>query len=140
MAFQAQKAVPTVNFSLKNLKPGTSSWISTSNEVMQALEEYGCFVAVYDNISTELYKNVACSIKQVFDLPLESKLKNVSHLPYFGYVGEGPTRPLFESLGFVDSASVDAIAKTTKTMFPSGNQHLRCCIHSYSSNTSYRLV
>ena len=39
-----------IDFSKENLKPGTSSWLSTRNKVQSALEEYSCFEAVYDKV------------------------------------------------------------------------------------------
>lgn len=126
MGSHAPKNVPPiVDFTEKNMKTGSSSWLSTSKEVMHALEEYGCFIALYDKVSMELHKHVYDLVHELFDLPLETKLQNVSDNPYFGYIGQAPTQPLYESLRFIDATIVEAIKGFTQQMFPSGHEHLR---------------
>ncbi|KAI7985488.1 hypothetical protein LOK49_LG14G01825 [Camellia lanceoleosa] len=49
MGSLTQHKLPIIDFTKENLKPGTSSWDKTSKQVLSALEEYGCFVAVYDH-------------------------------------------------------------------------------------------
>ncbi|KAK2978843.1 hypothetical protein RJ640_030654 [Escallonia rubra] len=47
--------VPVIDFSGKDLTPGTSDWVSTSNEVRQALEDCGCFEAAYGKGAVNLF-------------------------------------------------------------------------------------
>ncbi|XP_059636057.1 deoxypodophyllotoxin synthase-like [Cornus florida] len=64
MGSQTPPKLPTVNFSTENIKPGSSSWIAMCNDVRQAFEDYGCFVAVYDKIGHEvipLYESMGIS-------------------------------------------------------------------------------
>lgn len=134
MGSQAPPVLPIVDFTKENLKPGTSSWLSASNEVRHALEQYGCFIAVYDKVSTELNKDVFGALRELFDLPLESKVQNVSDKPYHGYLGQIPSIPLYESLGIGDATGVEEIESFTKLMFPSGNERFRYNILAPSGN------
>ncbi|PPS12502.1 hypothetical protein GOBAR_AA08136 [Gossypium barbadense] len=68
--------LPVIDFSNQNLKPGSLEWNSVKTQVRQALEEYGCFEASYDKASSELRKAVFESLKELFELPLETKMKN----------------------------------------------------------------
>lgn len=44
--------LPTIDFSNKrNLKPGSTSWLTTSIEATRALEEYRCFIAEFDHVT-----------------------------------------------------------------------------------------
>ncbi|KAJ0793198.1 hypothetical protein HanOQP8_Chr01g0026951 [Helianthus annuus] len=51
MASLPQCKFPVIDFSVKNLNPGSDSWTKTCGEVTRALEEYGCFIALYDQVS-----------------------------------------------------------------------------------------
>jgi isopenicillin N synthase-like dioxygenase len=72
-----------IDFSSEKLKPGTTSWTLTSKDVQSALEEYGCFIAVYDKVSNELENAIFHARKQVFELPTETKLRNVAQRTYY---------------------------------------------------------
>ncbi|KAK3019686.1 hypothetical protein RJ639_004161 [Escallonia herrerae] len=61
----------------------TSSWIAACDEVRHALEEYGCFVAVYDKVCLELNDAIIGGMEALFSLPLETKSKNISKMPCF---------------------------------------------------------
>ncbi|XP_059639308.1 probable 2-oxoglutarate-dependent dioxygenase AOP1 [Cornus florida] len=85
MGSLAQPKLPVIDFCEKNLKPGTNSGLSTRNETVRALEEYGCFVAVYDTVSLDLHNANFQASKQLFDLPTETKKQNTSDTPNHGY-------------------------------------------------------
>ncbi|KAI6681772.1 hypothetical protein NL676_035653 [Syzygium grande] len=69
------------------MKPGSTQWVSLQNEVVKALEEYGCFEARYDRISVELYDDVFKQLEDLFDLPAEMKRRFVDlRKPYDGYL------------------------------------------------------
>ena len=95
----------TINLSKQNLSPGTNSWFSTCIEVQHALEEYGRFVAVFDEVTLEIHNAIFRTLKELFDLPTETKIQNTSHKPYHGYVGQLPFIPLHESLGINNSTT-----------------------------------
>ncbi|KAI8024660.1 putative 2-oxoglutarate-dependent dioxygenase AOP1.2 [Camellia lanceoleosa] len=132
MVSQTKPKIPKIDFTKENLKQGTSSWIETSNEVKCALEEYGCFVAVYDRVSMELYNEVFESLGELFDLPKEIKVKNTCDKPYLGYVGDEPIIPLYEGFGIDDAPTLEAAQSFTNLMWPNGNDHFCKIMHSYS--------
>ncbi|XP_059639307.1 probable 2-oxoglutarate-dependent dioxygenase AOP1.2 [Cornus florida] len=117
----SQPKLPVIHFSEENVKPGTDSWISTRNETVRALEEYGCFIAVYDRVSLELHNSIFQALKPLFDLPLETKIQNTSDTPNHGYLGHLPAVPLYESLGIENATTLQGAQKFTNLMWPSGN-------------------
>lgn len=115
----AEFQLPVVKFSEENLR----SWVSTREKVREALEEYGCFVALYDSVSMELSSNMFDSLKELFEVPLERKLKNVSEKPYHGYFGQNPLMPIHESMGIEDPNLLSKTQSFTNLMWPSnGNK------------------
>lgn len=115
--------LPIIDFS--SLKQQTESWESTKTLVRQALEEFGCFEATFDDVPLDLRKSAIDGIKQLFDLPLQVKLRNRSNKPYHGYVGQYPMVPLYESLGIEDSLSPGKLDTFTNGMWPQGNPSFR---------------
>lgn len=111
---------------MENLQPGTESWVVTSHKVRQTLEEYGCFMAVYEGWFSQEVKNEAFDgLKTLFDLPKETKIKNTTHKPLHGYVGPSSSSPLTETLGIQHATSLDAVQSFTNLMWPQGNEHFR---------------
>lgn len=106
---------------LSNLKHQSGNEEYAKIKIRQALEEYGCFEASFDGIPHDLGKSVLDGLEQLFDLPLEIKLCNISEMPYQGYVGKVPELPLYESLGIEDVLSPGKIESFTKLMWPEGN-------------------
>lgn len=125
MVVKSLPKIPTIDFSEGNLKPGTSSWFSVCNDVRRALEEYGCFVALYDKISQQHRTSMFSELKELFDLPTEIKMKNVSDKPYFGYIGNHPSiPPLHESLGIENATTLEGVESFTNIIWPKGgNNH-----------------
>lgn len=115
--------LPVIDFCVGNLKPGTNSWLLSSKEVLNALEEYGCFVAVYDKVSSELDNTLFRQLEELFDLPTETKVQNTSDKPYFGYIGQHPLIPLHESMGIDDATTHKGVESFTNLMWPTGNDH-----------------
>ncbi|KAB1218619.1 putative 2-oxoglutarate-dependent dioxygenase AOP1.2 [Morella rubra] len=132
MGTELQPKLPVLDFSSENLKPGTSSWLSTRKEVQRALEDYGCFVLVYDRVPSELRKEVFGALEQLFDLPTETKMKNKYEKPLNGYVGQIPKLPLHESMGIDNATTVEGTQSFTNLMWPNGNNGFCSCMHSYS--------
>ncbi|XP_059638889.1 probable 2-oxoglutarate-dependent dioxygenase AOP1.2 [Cornus florida] len=116
-----QPKLPVIHFCEENLKPGTNSWLSTRNKTVQALEEYGCFVAVYDGVSLELHNAIFRASKALYDLDAETKAQISSDTPSHGYVGQEPLVPLYESLGIENAKTLQGVQKFTNLMWPSGN-------------------
>ncbi|KAJ9550360.1 hypothetical protein OSB04_014405 [Centaurea solstitialis] len=134
MASLVQPKLPIIN--MDDLKPGTESWISTSQKITCALEEYGCFMAVYETVSKELKKEVFDSLVTLFDLPIETKIKNTSDKPFHGYLGPAHTRPLYQSMGIDHATSLEDVQYFANLMWPSRNHHFSKNIHSYANLVS----
>ncbi|KAK6162598.1 hypothetical protein DH2020_002439 [Rehmannia glutinosa] len=128
--------IPIINLSTKNLNPGSSSWLPACKKVQHALEEYGFFIAQYDNVSSELDKQVFDVLEQLFDLPVETKTRNTSDLVFYGYVGQLPQAPLHESMGIPEATTIDAVQSFTNLMWPSGNKTFCESIHCYAKLVS----
>ncbi|KAA8541852.1 hypothetical protein F0562_023004 [Nyssa sinensis] len=122
MGSLTQPKLPVIDFSKENLKPNTNSWLSTRNNVVEALQEYGCFIAKYDHkVSLELHNAIFRASEELFDLPTEIKVQNTSNTPSHGYVGQEPVIPLYEGLGIENATTVEGAQKFTNLMWPSGN-------------------
>ncbi|XP_022886798.1 probable 2-oxoglutarate-dependent dioxygenase AOP1 isoform X1 [Olea europaea var. sylvestris] len=131
MGSDAQSKLPIVDFREENLIPGTNSWVSTSNLVRCALESYGCFIALYEKITLEQRNEVFKSAKELFDLPVETKVKNISNFAGSGYGGNYPIMPLFEYMGIENGANLEATKNFTSIMWPDGNDCFCGTAHSY---------
>lgn len=125
--------LPTIDFTNKrNLKPGSSSWLATSIEATRALEEYGCFIAEYDNVPLDLNDAVFRALQDLFRLPIETKVQNKSTKPLYGYVGQIPFIPLYESMGFDYSNTLDGVQSFTDVMWPNGNEAFSGTLLAYN--------
>ncbi|KAK6773484.1 hypothetical protein RDI58_028722 [Solanum bulbocastanum] len=126
MAFQVEPKLPIIEFTDETLRGGTTSWLSTSREIRRALEEYGCFAAVYKKVMPELREAMFDHCKELFKLPLETKLKNNSDIFGFGYGGNFGTMPLAEFFGIVDGETIDATKDFANKMWPNDNVDKYC--------------
>ncbi|KAL1551454.1 putative 2-oxoglutarate-dependent dioxygenase AOP1 [Salvia divinorum] len=122
---------------LSNLgKDDSPRWESTKIRIREALQEYGCFEATFDQIPLELRKSVGDGIQQLFDLPLAIKQRNISHKPYHGYVGQSAFVPLFESMGIDGALSPHIVDTFTNLMWPQGNPTFSKNIQLYCGKLS----
>ncbi|XP_009594881.2 putative 2-oxoglutarate-dependent dioxygenase AOP1.2 [Nicotiana tabacum] len=130
---ESQRVIPVIRFSQENMSPSSSCWISTCQDVKKAFEIYGCFLAIYEEISMEQCKELFRELEKLFDLPVETKAKNTSKIPNFGYIGpESYTRPLYESMGIENSTNLESVQSFTNLMWPSGNTHFCGLLHSHA--------
>ncbi|BFG30132.1 hypothetical protein CerSpe_164060 [Prunus speciosa] len=120
MGSLTKPTLPTINFSIEDLKPGSASWLSTAKQVRFALEQYGCFVAQYEQISGELLNSIFAQAKDLFEVPKENKVKNVGEEPYRGHMGPNPLLPLYESLCIDNVTSPQETQKFKNLMWPEG--------------------
>ncbi|KAG6584273.1 putative 2-oxoglutarate-dependent dioxygenase AOP1.2, partial [Cucurbita argyrosperma subsp. sororia] len=119
--------LPVVRFSSHNLQSGGRKWGSTREKVREALEEYGCFVALYDSVSMEASSlKMMEAMKEVFEVPLERKVQNVSEKPFHGYFGQNPLMPIHESMGIEDPLLPSNIQSFSNLMWPSRPNPLFC--------------
>ncbi|XP_057772950.1 probable 2-oxoglutarate-dependent dioxygenase AOP1 [Salvia miltiorrhiza] len=127
-----QTVLPTISFSEQNLEVGSSSWLSTSKDVVAALEEFGCFNATYSNFSPQLHHAIFGASEELFDLPTHVKMLNTSDTPTHGYVGQIAAIPLYEGLGIENATTQDGVTKFTHLLWPSGNETFRETALEYS--------
>ncbi|GFZ04112.1 2-oxoglutarate (2OG) and Fe(II)-dependent oxygenase superfamily protein [Actinidia rufa] len=121
MGSETPLRLPTIDFSTPELNPGTPDWDSVKAQVRKALQEYGCFEAFFSKIPLDLRKALFGALEELFDLPLQTKLRNASKKPFHGYVGLYPMVPLFESMG-IDDAPVPEKAKAfSQLLWPEEN-------------------
>ncbi|XP_042484330.1 probable 2-oxoglutarate-dependent dioxygenase AOP1 [Macadamia integrifolia] len=102
-------------------KQGSEEWKELCGKVREACEEYGCFMVGYDEVSKELHEEMFMAMKDLFDLPVETKQKNTNPQPYRGYIANLELVPLFESLGIDNAPSLDETQAFTQLMWPHGN-------------------
>lgn len=121
-----------IKFSDENSKPGTESWSNTCKQVISALEQYGCFVASYDKITPEIHNGVFQALEKLFDLPTHTKVQNKSTKPLYGYVGQIPLIPLYESMGIDNANTLHGIQTFSNLMWPNGNDMFRYIYPSFN--------
>ncbi|CAN4078186.1 unnamed protein product [Withania somnifera] len=124
--------IPTINFCKADLKPGSAEWESTRNQVIQALQEYGCFEAVYDKVQKDNRKSIFDASKEIFEFPIETKLKNLSDKPFHGYKGLIPALPSYESLAIADLLQPQSVENFAKMFWPDGNDEFCNTVRTYS--------
>ncbi|KAG6403220.1 hypothetical protein SASPL_135437 [Salvia splendens] len=94
-------------------------WESTKIQIREALQEYGCFEATFNNIiPLELRKSVGDDIRQFFNLPLAVKLLNKHHKAYHSYVGQNNFATPAERSGFVGAFSSHIVDTFANLMWP----------------------
>ncbi|XP_047310045.1 probable 2-oxoglutarate-dependent dioxygenase AOP1 [Impatiens glandulifera] len=132
MGHPKEHKLPVIDINPENLKPGTTSWLTTSEEIRRAFEEYGCFIAVYEKVTREFHDTILNTTEELFDLPLDTKMKNESNKPLYGYVGQIPFIPLYESLGIDQPNTKEGVETFTKLMWPNGNPKFSETMEAYS--------
>lgn len=128
--------LPIINFSDLKQESETPSWESVKNQVRFALQEFGCFEATFDQIPRNLRDSVIEGSRQLFDLPLQNKLRNRSNKPYHGYIGQHALVPLYESLGIDDALNLGSIESFTNLMWSEGNPVFSKNIRSFAEQLS----
>lgn len=123
MDSESSLKLPLIDFS--NLESGGPKWELAKAQVKEALEEFGCFEASFDKVPVEVRKGLFEALEELFNLPLETKLRNVSQKPFHGYVGQYPMAPLFESMGVDDSTIPQKVQDFTNILWPQGNPTFR---------------
>ncbi|KAL3511829.1 hypothetical protein ACH5RR_024546 [Cinchona calisaya] len=127
-----EKTLPIIHFNTENLTPGSSSWLSTSKIVRCALESHGCFIAVYERISSEIHEKMFNLSKELFEVPVGIKEQNTSDYLGFGYGAKFSNMPLIEYLGITNGATLEATKDFTNLMWPNGNDTFCETAFSYS--------
>ncbi|KAL9330903.1 hypothetical protein ACSQ67_000513 [Phaseolus vulgaris] len=128
--------IPCLEFSGVELgmKEGSEEWREMSKKVRDACESHGCFIMVYDDkVSKGLRDDMFLCMKEVFDLPEETKKKYISSKPYRGYNSECPFIPLSQSFGIDDAPLPQTSQAFTNLMWPQGNPTFCETLNSMSS-------
>ncbi|KAK4380692.1 hypothetical protein RND71_002554 [Anisodus tanguticus] len=125
--------VPTIDFSNPQLKQGTTQWESTKTQVLEALQEFGCFEAIYNKVPNEIREAIFGTSKEIFEFPLEIKLKNFSNKPTHGYQGMIPHLPLYESLCIADLLKPQSVETFANIFWRDGNLDFCNLVKSYSN-------
>ncbi|XP_052198747.1 probable 2-oxoglutarate-dependent dioxygenase AOP1 [Diospyros lotus] len=136
MGSEASLKLPVIDFSGPELRPGSGEWDSVKARVMEALQEYGCFEASFSRVPSDSRKALIDALEELFNLPLEAKLRNTSKKPFHGYVGQYPMVPLYESMGIDDATDLEKAQGFTRLLWPQGNLSFCEAVHSYSEELS----
>lgn len=136
MGSETNLCLPVIDFSSKDLKPGTPVWERAKSQVRQAAEDYGCFEALFKNIPQELRKAMDEALEEVFALPIENKKRNVSEKPFHGYIGSSSPMSLYESIGFDDPDDYKEVERFANIMWPEGNTNFSKTVHCFSKTLS----
>ncbi|RDX97687.1 putative 2-oxoglutarate-dependent dioxygenase AOP1.2, partial [Mucuna pruriens] len=113
MGSETSLKLPVIDFTNLELEANDPNWEVVKSQVHKALVEYGCFEAIFDKVPLDLRKAIFAALEDLFDLPLQTKILNVSKKPYHGYVGQYPMVPLFESMGIDDANIYDKVQGMT---------------------------
>ncbi|KAI3789689.1 hypothetical protein L2E82_02492 [Cichorium intybus] len=126
MGSETPLGLPKIDFSnIHKHNRGTLVWDSTKTQVFEALQEYGCFEASLSGVSPDLRKSMFSSLEELFDLPLETKVRNIPDKIFNGYIGQAKEVPIYESLGIEDPQSF------ANLMWPTGNTKFSNNIQAY---------
>ncbi|XVF26674.1 hypothetical protein REPUB_Repub14bG0038100 [Reevesia pubescens] len=124
--------LPLIDFSNVDLKPGTAEWDFIKGQVRQALEEYGCFEMSFNKVPSELREAIVGVLKELFDLPLETKKLNVYEKPFHGYVEPYVISPFYESVGIDDPNITENVERLSNLFWPQGNKNFRTIIQLFT--------
>ncbi|KAK1434089.1 hypothetical protein QVD17_11007 [Tagetes erecta] len=133
MGSEAPFQLPMVDFSkLNKQNPDDLIWENAKTKALEALQEYGCFEATFDQITPELQNTFFDELGHLFDLPLETKQRNTSEREFHGYIGQIPFMPLYESMGIDTPYIQEKVESFTNIMWPQGNPKFSNSIQTYS--------
>ncbi|KAK1264635.1 hypothetical protein QJS04_geneDACA023913 [Acorus gramineus] len=123
MGSETPTQIPVFDFTsdTQTLKPGTDAWNNMSRDVCAALARFGCFQVAYDGVPARLREDMFEAMERVFDLPDETKRRNTSDKPYFGYNGRNEMVPMYESLGAEETSEIEKAKAFTQLLWPEGN-------------------
>ncbi|KAI4331462.1 hypothetical protein MLD38_029650 [Melastoma candidum] len=121
-----------MNFSEVAEKPGSPEWNRVRDQVKEALVEHGCFEATFDGVPMDSRKLLQGSMNELFELPLETNMRNFSEKPYHGYAGQYTMFPLYERIGIENADIYDEVDNLSKTFWPEGHPGFSKTIQSFS--------
>ena len=121
----AQFRIPIIELASgsPDLERGTQGWKHLSKRIREACENFGCFEVVYDKIPRKLREETFSLLRELVEVPLERKQKNVNPKPYHGYSGPCSKESLYEGFGIEDASSYDSVKSFAELMWPDGYDH-----------------
>ncbi|KAG8471690.1 hypothetical protein CXB51_036330 [Gossypium anomalum] len=139
MSVDAKIEFPVIEFRSSDLERGTNGWHQLCKKVREACETFGCFEVVYDTISTEVREEMFRLMKELVEVPVERKQKNVLPPPSPGWVGPGShVSPLYEGFGLGDVSNYDSVKNFAELMWPEG--HPRFCDTAHTMGTQLEVL
>ncbi|KAI6681777.1 hypothetical protein NL676_035658 [Syzygium grande] len=122
--------LPLIDLSeLDGSKPGTGRRDSLQSQVRQALEEFGCFEALYDKMTSKLHNDVFQELEKLLELPTDVKRRfDVQDKPYFGYLANLPRH---EAFGVDYTPNSGSIENLMDLMWPEGNTRFCETMNTY---------
>lgn len=78
-------------------------------------------VVLYDKLSPDFSQDLFGSLKELFELPQETKRKNFNPKPAHGYMGNISAFPIHEGMGIEYATDLEECNKFTNLMWPHGN-------------------
>ncbi|KAL2318316.1 hypothetical protein Fmac_032192 [Flemingia macrophylla] len=111
--------IPCLQFS-GDFKEGSEEWKKMSKKVREVCERHGCFMLINDMVLPKgLRDDMIVCMKELFDLPEETKRKHVSPKPYRSYNCDCSLVTMCQSFGIDDapfSPSVHAFSNLIETL------------------------
>ncbi|KAK5773319.1 hypothetical protein F383_30224 [Gossypium arboreum] len=139
MTVDAKIELPVIEFRSSDLERGTNGWHQLCKKVREACETFGCFEVVYDTISTEVREEMFRLMKELVEVPVERKQKNILPPPSPGWVGPGShVSPLYEGFGLGDVSNYDSVKNFAELMWPEG--HPRFCDTAHTMGTQLEVL
>ncbi|KAF8034412.1 hypothetical protein BT93_C0650 [Corymbia citriodora subsp. variegata] len=129
MASISTLKIPLIDLSeLDGSKPGTP-WDALQSQVRQALEEYGCFEALFDKMTLKLHDDVFQELEGLFELPADVKRRfDHPNKPFLGYF---ENLPLYEAFGVDYAPTSGSIERLADLMWPEGNTRFCETMNTY---------
>uniref|UniRef100_A0A0A0K8Y2 Fe2OG dioxygenase domain-containing protein n=1 Tax=Cucumis sativus TaxID=3659 RepID=A0A0A0K8Y2_CUCSA len=134
MVCEAKSKVVIPIIDLSKLEEGTKEWGLACREMRFGLEQFGCFSVVYDKVSLELHNSIFEATKELFHLPIETRMKNTSEKPYHGYFGGYSFLPLYESMAIDNPIQLQPTQSFANLMWPTTeNNHFCVAVERFST-------
>ncbi|XVF34433.1 hypothetical protein REPUB_Repub18cG0058700 [Reevesia pubescens] len=119
--------IPVIEFPTAgspDLERGTHGWQQLCKRVREACETYGCFQVVYERIPRKLREETFSLVRELLEVPMENKKKNVNPKPYHSYFGPCNQDSLYEGFGIEDASNYDSVKSFAQLMWPDdGHPH-----------------
>lgn len=160
MGSESSPKLPIIDFNKLELGgQNPNKWEAVKCKVYKAFEDYGCFEALYDNkIPLDLRKSLFVALKELFDLPRQTKLRYSGQQPnnylpldqtkissatknlFLGYVGQEPNLPLHERLTINDPFVIENVESLEKTLWHEGNPSFRSHLNFWPNKKGLILI